>query len=125
MPPGAIPSSEHEDRHGETLAIRSHDVIRQWAAERDARPATVEGTERHGEPGVLRFDLGGYDGSRLKHVDWDEWFAPFDERDLVFVFLEHRADGSQSNFSISTTRVASTPELRDMHARSVRSTSDA
>ncbi|HET7620855.1 MAG TPA: hypothetical protein VFK39_03040 [Gemmatimonadaceae bacterium] len=90
--------SQHEDRHGETLATRSHDVIRHWAEERKASPATVEGTEHHGEPGVLRFDFGGHDDSRLKHVDWDQWFAPFDERDLVFVFQEHRADGSQSNF---------------------------
>lgn len=90
--------SGHEDRHGETLATRSHDVIRHWAEERDARPATVEGTEHHGDPGVLRFDFGGREGSKLKHIDWDQWFAPFDKRDLVFVFQEHRADGSQSNF---------------------------
>lgn len=90
--------SEHEDRHGETLATRNHDVIRHWADERDAKPATVEGTEHGGKPGVLRFDFGGREGSELKHIGWDQWFAPFDERDLVFVFQEHKADGSQSNF---------------------------
>jgi hypothetical protein len=90
--------SQHEDHHGETLATRSHEVIQHWADERDATPATVEGTEHGGEPGVLRFEFGGRSDSRLKRIDWDQWFAPFDERDLVFVFQEHRADGSQSNF---------------------------
>jgi hypothetical protein len=90
--------SQHEDRHGETLATRSHDVIRHWAAERDAKPATVVGTEHDHHPGVLRFEFGARTDPKLRQIGWDQWFAPFDERELVFVFQEHRADGSQSNF---------------------------
>ncbi len=37
-------TSEHEGHHGETLATRNHDVIKQWAADRKATPATVPGT---------------------------------------------------------------------------------
>ncbi|MEA2525231.1 MAG: hypothetical protein QOF73_2458 [Thermomicrobiales bacterium] len=93
---------EHEDRPGQTLATRNHDVVRRWAEERGAVPATVPETE-HGDPaGVLRFIFSGQgdgeDPFRLEPISWEEWFKTFDERQLVFVFQEHKADGSQSNF---------------------------
>jgi hypothetical protein len=90
---------EHEDRPGQSLATRSHEVIRRWAEERGARPATIGGTEHDGRPGVLRFDFPGYGrGARLKEIDWNRWFSTFDERNLVFLFQEHKRDGNQSNF---------------------------
>jgi hypothetical protein len=90
-------TEEHEEREGRSLVTRDHDVIRQWAEDRNAVPATVEGTEHGGHLGVLRFDFGG-DNERLQHVDWDDWFATFDDRDLNFIYQEHRSDGHQSNF---------------------------
>lgn len=93
-----VTSTEEEpERPGRSLVTTSHEVIRQWAEQRGAVPATVEGTERDGRPGVLRFDFGG-DSSRLRHVEWDEWFAVFDERRLNFVYQEQRKDGTDSNF---------------------------
>jgi hypothetical protein len=89
---------EHEDRPGQSLATRSHEVIRQWAEERQAVPAAVEGTEHDGRPGVLRLNFPGYGGQNLKEVDWEEWFATFDQRGLVFIFQEHKSDGATSNF---------------------------
>ncbi|HET7564225.1 MAG TPA: hypothetical protein VFJ96_04475 [Gemmatimonadaceae bacterium] len=89
---------EHEDRAGQTLATRDHEVIRHWADERHATPAAVPGTEHGDNAGVLRFNFPGYGGSTLAQISWDQWFAPFDDRALVFVFQEHKADGSQSNF---------------------------
>lgn len=89
---------QHAERSGQTLATRNHDVIRQWAEERGAVPATVPGTERDGRPGVLRFDFPDFGGARLRAVDWDEWFETFDERRLVFLFQEQMKSGSQSNF---------------------------
>lgn len=91
-------TGEHEDHHGQTLITRSHEVIQQWATERDAAPATVPGTEHGGRPGVLRFDFPGYGGRDLRHVSWDEWFTTFDERGLNFIYQEHKKDGAQSNF---------------------------
>ncbi|WP_433272175.1 Rho termination factor N-terminal domain-containing protein [Actinosynnema sp. CS-041913] len=91
------PDNEPE-RPGRSLVTTSHDVIRQWAEQRDARPATVEGTEHDGHLGVLRFDFPGYGGDELQRVDWDEWFATFDERRLNFIYQEQRSDGAQSNF---------------------------
>jgi hypothetical protein len=90
---------EHEDRPGQTVATRNHAVIRAWAEERGANPATIEGTEHDKHLGVLRFDFPGYaEGGNLKEVSWDEWFRTFDERNLVFIYQEHRSDGKLSNF---------------------------
>jgi hypothetical protein len=85
------------ERDGRSLVTTNHDVIRKWAEARDAAPATVEGSEHEGRPGVLRFDFGG-DSERLARIDWDQWFATFDERKLNFIYQETKSDGSQSNF---------------------------
>ncbi|WP_084464779.1 hypothetical protein [Microtetraspora fusca] len=89
---------EHEEREGRSLITTNHDVIKRWAEERNARPATVPGTEHEGRPGVLRFDFPGYGGGDLQEISWDEWFTTFDVRELNFIYQEHRKDGSQSNF---------------------------
>lgn len=87
-------TNEHEDRAGQTLVTRSHDVIRAWAEARGAEPATVG----DGDVRVLRFDFPGYGGDDLRRISWDEWFATFDDRNLNFIYQEHKADGSDSNF---------------------------
>lgn len=94
-----VDSPEDEpERAGRSLVTTSHEVIRRWAEERGAVPATVPGT-RHGDHlGVLRFDFPGYGGGDLEHVSWEEWFRTFDERNLNFIYQEQTSDGSQSNF---------------------------
>lgn len=90
---------QHEDHPGQTLVTRNHDVIRRWAEERGAKPATVPGTEHQGHLGVLRLNFPGYDESdRLEEVSWDDWFKAFDQRGLLFIYQEHRSDGRVSNF---------------------------
>jgi hypothetical protein len=86
------------ERAGRSLATTNHDVIRQWAEARDAKPATVPGTEHGDHLGVLRFDFPGYGGDDLKEVSWDEWFKTFDERKLNFIYQDEKKDGQQSNF---------------------------
>ncbi|MFR9749608.1 hypothetical protein ACL02S_01080 [Nocardia sp. 004] len=76
---------------------RSHEVIRRWAEQRGARPATLPGSEYDGRIGVLRFDFPGYGGAVLRRVEWEEWFATFDARKLHFWYQERGADGSPSN----------------------------
>jgi hypothetical protein len=88
---------DEPEREGRSLATTSHEVIKQWAEQRDATPATVDGTEHDGHLGVLRFDFGD-DTANLKHVEWDEWFDTFDARKLNFIYQENKSDGSQSNF---------------------------
>jgi hypothetical protein len=89
---------EHEDYPGQTLVTSNHEVIRGWADDRQAQPATVPGTEHEGRPGVLVFDFPGYGGENLRQIDWEEWFRSFDERNLRFIFQEHLRDGRESNF---------------------------
>lgn len=89
---------EHEDHPGQSLATRNHEVIMRWAQERNAQPATVTGTEYGDRPGVLRFIFPSFGGERLQSVSWEDWFKTFDERQLVFVFQEHKSDGAMSNF---------------------------
>ncbi len=92
-------TADHEDRPGQTLATRSHEVITQWAGERGAKPATIGGTEHGERPGVLRFDFPGFEeGGKLQEIGWDKWFESFDQRDLVFDYQEHLRSGRQSNF---------------------------
>lgn len=90
--------NEHESHPGESLVTRNHEVIRKWAEERAAVPATVPGTEHDGHLGVLRFDFPGYTGRTLEHVTWDQWFNTMDERKLVMIYQEHMRNGRLSNF---------------------------
>jgi len=88
---------DEPEREGRSLATTHHEVIRQWAEERNGRPATVDGTEHGDHLGVLRFDFGDAT-DRLREVSWEEWFKTFDDRRLNFIYQETRSDGSQSNF---------------------------
>jgi hypothetical protein len=90
-------TDEHEDREGETLVTRDHDVIRQWAEDRDGEPATVAGTGEGDELRTLLIDFGQRE-DRLETVEWEAWFETFDERGLEFAYQEHKADGSTSTF---------------------------
>lgn len=89
---------EHEERPGRSLVTTDHEVIRRWAEDRGAEPSTVPGSEYEGRPGRLMFDFPGYGGENLEHISWDDWFRTFDERELNFLYQEHKKDGSQSNF---------------------------
>ena len=88
---------EEPEREGRSLATTHHEVIRQWAEERNGTPATVPGTEHEGHLGVLRIDFGD-DSEGLQRVSWEEWFETFDARGLNFIYQESRSDGTQSNF---------------------------
>jgi hypothetical protein len=89
---------EHQDHKGQSLVTRNHDVIRHWAEERGAEPATVPNTAHDDHLGVLRFNFPGYGGNNLLPVSWDEWFKTFDDRKLVFLYQENLKNGNQSNF---------------------------
>jgi hypothetical protein len=68
-----------------------HDEIRQWAEERQGKPACVIGTGEPGEVGLLRIDFPGgdkKDGEILQRISWDEWFDKFDDENLAFIFQE-------------------------------------
>ena len=88
--------------HEEHLTTTDHDVIRQWAEDRHATPATLEGAEHDGRLDVLRFDFGfgmvEAEEEELREVSWEDWFRTFDEQGLSFTYHDTRPDGSRSNF---------------------------
>lgn len=90
---------ERPERPGRSLVTTDHEVIKRWARDRNASPATIEGTEREGRLGVLTFDFPGWrSGGRLRQVSWTDWFTTFDLRRLNFIYQEQKTDGRQSNF---------------------------
>jgi hypothetical protein len=85
--------------------LTDHDEIRQWAEERDAKPARVEGTGNGDDIGMIRLDFPGYSGEgSLEEISWDEWFDKFDERNLVLLVQDETASGEQSNFNKLVSR---------------------
>ncbi|WP_374225344.1 hypothetical protein [Micromonospora sp. C95] len=90
---------DRPERPGRSLVTTNHDVIRRWARERGAKPATISGTERPGRAGVLTFNIPGYrESSRIREITWDEWFDTFDRRRLNLIYQEQLRDGRQSSF---------------------------
>lgn len=89
---------EKEGHPGQTLATRNPDVIKHWAEERKATPATVPGTEHGDHLGVMRLNFPGYGGKDLQEVSWEQWIKTFEDRKLVFLFQQHMKNGNQSNF---------------------------
>lgn len=89
---------EHEDRLGQTLATRSHEVIRVWTDERNGIPSTIKRGAQNEEPVLLDLDFPGYDEEDLQHIEWPKWFEAFDQQDLVFVYQEHKTEGDLSIF---------------------------
>ncbi|MEV0152791.1 hypothetical protein AB0H57_03490 [Micromonospora sp. NPDC050686] len=90
---------DRPERPGRSLVTTNHEVIQRWARARNARPATIAGTERGDRPGVLTFNLPGYrESSRIREITWDDWFRTFDSRRLNLIYQEQLRDGRQSNF---------------------------
>lgn len=88
-----------------SVTTTDHDEIRTWVEEHDGHPATVRGTGRGDEPGVLRIDFpGGAGEDALEHISWDAWFAKFDEEGLALLHQEQKADGSDSTFAKLVSR---------------------
>lgn len=102
------PVDEQADPDGERLVTRSHHVIRRWAEERGALPATVAGDRARGSSRCLALPVPGCGGRHLRRVSWDDWFATFEEEGLSFIFREKKPDGSRSNYFILENRTAGT-----------------
>ncbi len=84
--------------HGAIMAA-NHDDIRRWVEERGGRPATVESTAQGDEAGILRIDVPERGDDEVPEaIDWDTFFAKFDEKSLAFPHQETTADGKASPF---------------------------
>ena len=75
----------------DVVFTQDHDLIRRWAAERQAEPATGEATSsgpatvdvKDGGAGI-RFNFPG--AGVFRPISWDEWLANFDLHQCAFVF---------------------------------------
>ncbi|MCK9795367.1 hypothetical protein M1843_16595 [Isoptericola sp. 4D.3] len=85
----------------ETRTTTDHDEIRQWVEENGGSPATVRGTAAGGEDaGVLRIDFpGGAGEDELEALDWDTWFAKFEDAGLALLYQAQRSGGGGSTFA--------------------------
>jgi hypothetical protein len=83
----------------ESHTTTDHEEIRRWVEDHEGKPVIVKGTEAEDGSGVLRIDFpGGAEADEFQEVDWDQWFEVFDDRDLAFLYQEHKASGEDSTF---------------------------
>lgn len=85
----------------ESKTTTDHDAIRRWVEARGGKPATVRGTERGEEAGILRVAFPGYedpDDRDLEVISWDDFFEKFEEADLAFLYQEELEEGAPSRF---------------------------
>lgn len=83
----------------DTRVTTDHHLIRAWAEDHEAVPASVRGTADDGA-GVLTLDVLGHGAGEedLQHITWDDWFAKFEDSNLAFVFQHQKASGEDSTF---------------------------
>ena len=83
------------------VSTKDHLVIRQWAEQRQAEPATGEAT-RSGPATVnvvdggagVRFNFPGL--GPFRPISWEEWFENFDSHGLAFVYDNDSPDARPS-----------------------------
>jgi hypothetical protein len=83
--------SAAEQQPGAVLATDDHELIREWAAQHDAEPATGEQTPSGPATINVRDDGTGIRfnfpaAARFRPITWDEWFQNFARHDLMFVY---------------------------------------
>ena len=81
----------------EAKTTTDHNTIRKWAEARGGKPASVGGTRKKGEPGVLRLDFEPTD-KELNEISWADFFDKFEKEKLAFLYQDRTADGSVSRF---------------------------
>lgn len=76
---------------------KDHHQIKTWMEEHGGRPAVVKGTEgNESGAGLLRVKFD-HSEDNLVDVDWNEFFATFDERGLSFLYQDQ--EGAQAQRS--------------------------
>jgi hypothetical protein len=104
-----------EDADAKVLSTRDHEVIRRWAAKRQAEPATGEATMsgpatvdvKDGGAGI-RFNFPGR--GMYRPIPWEEWFENFDAHECAFVF-DHESPGIPASSRYRIVKAAEWKEL--------------
>ena len=87
------------------VITRDHDVIRRWAEQRHAEPATGEATRsgpathkvNDGGAGI-RFNFPGV--GLFRPITWDEWLTNFDIHQCAFVYENEPSRPPSSRYRI-------------------------
>ena len=98
----------------QVVFTRDHEVIRRWAEQRQAEPATGEATSSG--PATLKVNDGGagirfnFPGAgAFRPISWDEWLANFDLHELAFVY-----DNDSSRPLSNRYRIVNAEEWKDL-----------
>ncbi|MBC3542071.1 hypothetical protein ACFSC6_07250 [Rufibacter sediminis] len=67
-----------------------HETIKKWAEARQGKPATVKGTGKGEEAGLLRINFPGYAEDNLEDISWEEFFEKFEEKKLAFLYQDEK-----------------------------------
>jgi hypothetical protein len=67
-----------------------HKVIQKWIEEHGGKPATVKGTHKGEDAGLLRVNFPGYAEDNLEDIGWEEFFKKFDESNLAFLYQDEK-----------------------------------
>ena len=77
-----------------------HGTIRQWVEDRNGKPASVPGTGKGQDIGLLSIDFAEEDeDASLEEISWDEFFEKFEEKQLAFLYQDQKANGEPSTFN--------------------------
>jgi hypothetical protein len=76
-----------------------HKEIREWAEQRNGKPARVAGTGNETDPGLLRINFPGGKEDNLEEISWEDFFEKFDKNNLALLYQEKTASGKTSRFS--------------------------
>lgn len=97
------------------VLTRDHELIKKWATERHASPATGEATGSGG-PAVFKVNDGGagirfnFPGvGAFRPISWDEWFDNFDHHACAFVY-----DADSSRPLSSEYRIVKAEDWKDL-----------
>jgi len=93
--------AQHSGARGsDAVTTTDHDTIKRWTEERGGWPASVKGTHRKDDGGILRIDFDDPDGDQdegLEKISWDQFFKTFEDRDLAFLYQDE-IEGKKSRF---------------------------
>lgn len=78
---------------------KDHEEIKNWAEQRDGKPAQVANSSAKKETGILRIDFPPYDPEKLEEISWDDFFKKFDAENLVFLYQDETSEGGTSYFN--------------------------
>ena len=93
----------------QVVFTRDHNVIKRWARERSAEPATGEATPsgpatvnvKDGGAGI-RFNFPG--AGAFRPITWEEWLANFDLHECAFVYDSDEATPLSARYRIVKAR---------------------